>query len=95
MCLDIIDGKSRIDVVEQLRVKQLLYNKTANRIKKSRKSQVSFGSIEERFYEMTLVDHPGSTYGPPIGLRCGSCYCTLHQLKCREFNHNNKNRCFY
>ena len=30
---------------------------------------VSFGDIEAREYDQTLVDHPGTTYRPLIGLR--------------------------
>ena len=30
---------------------------------------VSFGDIEVRKYDQNLVDHPGTTYRPSIGLR--------------------------
>lgn len=35
---------------------------------KKRRMHVSFGDIEVREYDQTLVDHPGTTYGPSIGL---------------------------
>eukprot|EP00592_Proboscia_alata_P021910 CAMPEP_0194401906 /NCGR_PEP_ID=MMETSP0176-20130528/592_1 /TAXON_ID=216777 /ORGANISM="Proboscia alata, Strain PI-D3" /LENGTH=187 /DNA_ID=CAMNT_0039198917 /DNA_START=223 /DNA_END=786 /DNA_ORIENTATION=+ len=37
-------------------------------VTKRRKLHVSFGNIEVREYSQTLVDHPGATYGPSIGL---------------------------
>jgi len=37
---------------------------------KKNKLHVSFGNLEVREYIQTLVDHPGTSYGPSIGLRC-------------------------
>jgi len=36
--------------------------------KKTRPRRVSFGGLEVRSYSLTLSDHPGTTFGPAIGL---------------------------
>lgn len=35
---------------------------------KRRNLHVSFGDLEVREYNLTLTDHPGTSFGPPIGL---------------------------
>jgi len=51
-------------------------------VTKRRKLHVSFGNIEVREYSQTLVDHPGATYGPSIGLRYErNLMNRFHQIK--------------
>mmetsp|Transcript_2470 Transcript_2470/g.2512 ORF Transcript_2470/g.2512 Transcript_2470/m.2512 type:complete len:191 (-) Transcript_2470:250-822(-) len=51
---------------------------------KKRKMHVSFGDIEVREYDQTLVDHPGTTYGPSIGLSWDHSSAKILDLEAHE-----------